>query len=194
MFKSIFRYSFALAFRIFFRVKIYGSENIPSKDGFIFASNHVSFLDPIAVGAILPLRVNFMARHTLFRNPIIGLIISICGSFPVKRGTADIWAIKEAIHRVKNGGALVVFPEGTRSRTKSFLEPKAGIGFLATKINAPVVPVFVKGTAEAFPRDSRRMRFNKVFIYIGKPMRFDKNLDYSVIAERVMDGIAALAR
>ncbi|MCX5696468.1 MAG: lysophospholipid acyltransferase family protein [Candidatus Omnitrophica bacterium] len=193
MFKPIFRYSFALAFRILFRVKIYGRENIPRYEGFIFAGNHVSFLDPIAVGSIVPLRVNFMARHTLFRNPIIGSIISICGSFPVRRGTADIWAVKEAIRRVKNGGALVVFPEGTRSHTKSFLEPKAGIGFLAAKINAPVLPVFVKGTAEALPRDSRRIRFNKVYIYIGKPMRFDKDLDYSVIAGRVMDGIAALA-
>ncbi|MCX5713978.1 MAG: lysophospholipid acyltransferase family protein [Candidatus Omnitrophica bacterium] len=193
MFKSAFRYFFALVFRVCFRAKIYGRENLPKNEGFILAGNHVSFLDPIALGSILPLRVNFMARHSLFRNPIIGTIISICGSFPVKRGTADIGAIKEAIRRVKKGGILVVFPEGTRSGNKNFAEPKAGVGFLASKINAPVVPVFVRGTAEALPRSSGFIRFNKVFIYIGKPMRFNENMEYSVIAERVMAGIAELA-
>jgi 1-acyl-sn-glycerol-3-phosphate acyltransferase len=192
MFKSAFRYIFALAFRICFRVKIYGRENLPGKEGFILAGNHVSFLDPIALGSILPLRVSFMARHSLFRNPIIRGVISICGSFPVKRGTADIGAIKEAMHRIRAGGILVVFPEGTRSSAKNFSAAKAGIGFLAAKIMAPVVPAFIKGTAEALPRGAKFPRFNRVFIYIGKPLRFDRDLEYSAIAERVMQGILAL--
>jgi 1-acyl-sn-glycerol-3-phosphate acyltransferase len=124
---------------------VFGKKHIPKVGGFILASNHVSYLDPIALGVSSPRKLNYMARHDLFFNHWFSWLLSSVGSFPVKRDSADTSAIKEAMRRLTNGEPLVLFPEGSRRFNGKSSEPQPGIGFLASKLNIPVIPAFIKG-------------------------------------------------
>lgn len=153
------------------------------------ASNHFSYLDPIALGVASPRKLSFMARHDLFCAPLFSWFISALGAFPVKRDSADLSALKKAMHRVKNGNVLVLFPEGTRRFDVTSQEPYAGIGFLAAKLNAPVIPVGISGTDKALPRGSKFIRLKKVSVQFGKPISIDKKESYKDIARLIMQNI-----
>ncbi len=134
-----------------------------------------------------------MARHDLFTKPLFGRIISSVGAFPVRRNTADLSALKEAIKRVNRGEALLIFPEGRRTDTDEDVQPQAGIGFLVRKINAPVIPVFVKGTEEVLPRGAKRFKSGNVFVRIGKEITIDRKSPHLDIAQQIMSSIRHLS-
>ena len=181
-------------FKIFFRMKVKGAENIPSTGGFILASNHISFLDPLALGAASPRPLNFMARSDLFHIPLFGRLIAAVDAFPVKRDSADKSALKEAMRRVKSGHALALFPEGTRQDSKTAPdEPQAGIGFLAVKLTVPVIPAFISGTEKALPRHAKFIRLAPVSVSLGKQISIEGRMRYEDIAMRIMDDIRHLA-
>lgn len=200
MFYAVFHLIFFIIAKVFFRVKVIGHSNIPKKGGVIIASNHVSYLDPPFVGCVISRRVNYMARDDLFRNPVFAWILRKWKAFPVKRGTGDSGAIKEAVRRLKKGEPMLLFPEGTRSRDGRLREGKAGVGMIVALSGAKVVPAYIKGSEEVLPRDSKRLRFKKVIVSFGKPIDFtwmieenrgNKDL-YSDISKRIMEGIAEL--
>jgi 1-acyl-sn-glycerol-3-phosphate acyltransferase len=131
-------------FQAFWGFDIYGLENIPSEGGFIFASNHESMLDPPLIGAAATTRyARYMAKHTLFK-PGLGWLISSLGAFPIKRGTVDRDADRTFARLISEGDAIVVFPEGTRTKNGKLQEPKAGIGKFVYQTRAPVIPVYVR--------------------------------------------------
>lgn len=178
-----------LIFKILFRFKVKGAEYIPKKGGFILASNHFSYLDPVALGVACPRRLSFMARHDLFCKPLFSWLISNLGAFPVKRGSADLSALKEAMQRIKKGNSLVLFPEGTRRFDRTSFEPHPGIGFLAIKLNVPVIPVVISGTDKALPKGSKFIRPRKVSVQFGKQIYIDKKQSYQDIAHLIMKNI-----
>lgn len=179
--------------RIFFRVNVHYEENIPKKGGFILASNHLSYLDPVILGVASPRRLNFMARHDLFLNPFFGWFIFSLGAFPVKRDSADSSAMKEAIRRLKSGEALVLFPEGTRAVDRVSSQPQPGIGFLAAKAGVPVVPAFIKGTDVAMPKDAKSIRPARIDVYFGRQISVEGRSPYQKIALDIMENIRRLA-
>jgi 1-acyl-sn-glycerol-3-phosphate acyltransferase len=156
--------------KIFFQFQVFGKENIPKNGGVIFASNHVSFLDPIVIAIGTKRIISFMARATLFRNIYFAFIIKKLNAFPVRRGRYDRAAIKEAAKRLTKGHGLVIFPEGTRSPDGKVQRGKAGVGVLVLEANVPVVPVYVSGTFEALAKNSKKINFFKIKIYYGKPI------------------------
>lgn len=180
-------------FSFFFKIKISGQENIPKEGGFILASNHLSYLDPAVLAIACPREVNFLAKAELFKIPLFSDLIRSLGAFPVKRNTADIYALKEAIKRVKAGNGLLVFPEGGRKVGSSDLAPQAGVGFLAAKINAFVVPVFIKGTDIALPKGARFIKPSSVSVVFGKKISIERGLPYQEIAQRIMENIRHLS-
>jgi 1-acyl-sn-glycerol-3-phosphate acyltransferase len=181
-------------FKILFRLKVKGAENIPKHGGFILASNHVSFLDPLALGAASGRNFNFMARHDLFSVPLFGKLIAAVNAFPVKRDSADKTALKEAMRRVKSGGALALFPQGSRQSSGSALEqPQPGIGFLAAKLAVPVIPAFISGTEKALPRHAKFIRLTPISVSFGKQISIEGRMPYEDIAMRIMDDIRHLA-
>lgn len=181
-------------FKLFFRMKVRGAENIPKRGGFILASNHVSFLDPLALGAASGRNFNFMTRDSLFKIPVFGSLIKAVDAFPVKRDSADRGALKEAMRRVKAGRALALFPEGTRQDTDGALaEPAAGIGFLAARLAVPVIPAFISGTEKALPRHAKFIRRARVSVSFGKQISMEGRMPYEDIAMRIMDDIRHLA-
>ncbi len=135
-----------------FQVRIYGLENVPRKGGVILACNHQSFIDPILVGMGLPREIHFMARRTLFKNPVFGALIVALNAFPISRDSRDVKGVKESIARLQSGHALLIFPEGTRTRDGNVAPVKAGIGMIAKRAAVPIVPVLIEGAYKVWPR------------------------------------------
>jgi 1-acyl-sn-glycerol-3-phosphate acyltransferase len=185
-----------LVSKLVFRIRIYGREHIPNEGGFILASNHVSYYDPPLVGSWSTRQMYFLAKKELFKNPIFGNIIRRTNALPVKRGAIDREGLKLCVNVIKSGYGLVVFPEGTRSRTQDFLDPKPGVGLLAKTVSCPIVPAYVHG-----PNRLKEVFWGKdrMVIVYGPPIPQDwvasvaKGRDgYLTISAEVMKRIAAL--
>ncbi len=186
--------SFALAIvRCFCSVHVAGKENIPEKGGFILASNHLSFLDPVVLACVCPRKLNFMAKEELFKIPVVSQFIRSVGAFPVKRNSADLSAIKEALKRVKSGEGLLLFPEGRRGQESEVIEAQAGVGFLAAKSNVPVIPVYVSGTEKALPKGAKFLKRSKISVRFGKQISLERRMPYQELAEVIMESIRHLA-
>jgi len=165
---------------------------LPLKGSFILASNHVSYLDPVAVACACPRKLNFMAKEELFSRAWSYSFFSAIKCFPIKRNSADLSALKEALRRLKGGEPLALFPEGSRTLDGASAAPYPGIGFLAAKLNIPVVPVYVQGTDVALPKGARFVRFTRISVCFGRQMRVDKKLSYKDIAQRIMENVRHL--
>jgi len=132
-----------LILKIFWRFKRIGAEHIPKTGGVIIASNHVAYVDPPFLGAVTPRELFYLAKAELFSNALFGWLIRKYNAIPVTRGTFDRKAITRAVELLRGGKALLLFPEGTRSRKGKFLEPKLGIGKIALEAGVPIVPAYV---------------------------------------------------
>lgn len=190
----IFRGICALAVSSLFRFKATGKENIPENGGFLIASNHASYLDPIAVGIACPRRLNYLARHDLFKNAVFAWILKYSCAFPVKRKSADLSALKESLRRLKDGEGLLVFPEGGRQTSAHLSEPEAGVGFLAAKSGVPVIPAFVSGTDRVWPRHAKSIKIaTKIYVHFGKQIHIEGRMPYQDIARKIMENIRHLS-
>jgi len=178
---KIFLYTF---FKVFYRLEVFGLENIPEEGGFIMASNHASYLDPPVLGAVSTRRVRFMAREGLFKIPLFRIFIKVF-SFPVRRDKPHPSAIKEAVQRLQQGQLIVMFPEGSRSADGSLLEAKRGLSVIAALSKKPVVPTFIKGTEKALPVGKKLLRPAKITVIFGTPLAMNKNETGKQFRERV---------
>jgi 1-acyl-sn-glycerol-3-phosphate acyltransferase len=153
--------------RLLFGFRVYGDERVPGTGGVIIASNHISYNDPPVVGSAVPRELHFLAKEELFRNPVFGALIRSYNAMPVKRASGDLGAMRKAMGLLKAGGAMIMFPEGTRSLSGRFLKPKPGMGMIAVMAGARVVPAYVAGTndlAAAFWRKRPLVvRFGEAF-------------------------------
>ncbi len=156
-----------LKFLLFFafRIRYTGRENVIKEGAFILAVNHKSLLDPIVAGMACPRQLSFMAKAELFKNKFFGGFISKLGAFPVHRGSGDINALKTAFKILKNGGALLIFPEGRRVKKGEKGRAKSGVAVIAQKMNVPVIPVLIDG-------DYKWM--SKITVRIGEPISFEE--------------------
>ena len=161
---------------VFFRftggVTLIGRENVPKTGGVILAPNHISYVDPPIVGCYLERQVHYMAKEELFRSKLLAAWMRRVGAFPVRRGTADRKALKQAIDLLAQGRVICIFPEGTRSPDGRLQEPELGIGLIALKSRAPIVPVAVIGTDKVLPAHAKRLYRHRVRIVYGRPLTF----------------------
>lgn len=132
-------------FHCAFRMKVEGKENIPKEGGMILAVNHRSNLDPVIAGYSCPRPLTFMAKSELFKNPIFGKLITALGAFPVHRGSGDIAAIRSAFSILKDGRAMLIFPEGHRVKEGETPKAQPGVAMIAQRAKVPVIPVFIEG-------------------------------------------------
>ena len=133
-------------FTLFARCTVEGKEAVPPKGPLIVVSNHISNADVPLLTMTLPRKLFFMAKEGLFNGRIISSILDGLGVYPLKREGSDIVAARWALRLLELDGALLIFPEGTRSRTASMNEAGPGVGYLALKSQAPVLPVAITGT------------------------------------------------
>lgn len=147
-----------LMLRILWRFKKGGQEFIPKKGGVIIASNHAAYVDPPFVGAASSRELYYLAKKELFHNGIFGWLIRKYNAFPVSRGSFDRKAISRAVELLKQGKALLLFPEGTRSRDGNFLEPKLGVGKIAKEAGVPIVPAYIGNSGDLLKTFLKRKR------------------------------------
>lgn len=165
---------FRLYFRLFHRWKIHGTRNIPMEGPLILAANHASFLDPPLVGAAAPREINYLARETLFRFPVIGGLLRSVNAVPVDREGGGAAGLRAILDRLLGGGAIILFPEGTRTHNGDLQKAKSGIGLTVIKSEAPVVPVRVFGTFKALNRKQSIPRPHRVTVVFGRALDFSR--------------------
>lgn len=156
-----------LVLRLGFGLTVRGRAHIPRSQAFILASNHVSYLDPIAVGVACPRPLTFMARGSLFKHWLMGWFMRNMGVIPLQHEQGNVVAIRAAVRRLRQGHALAIFPEGGRQISGELSQAKRGVGLIAVMAGVPIIPVLVRGTFEALPRGSRRLRRAKIRVAFG---------------------------
>jgi glycerol-3-phosphate dehydrogenase (NAD(P)+) len=161
-----------LAIQFYFSLERTGRKNIPKRGPVILASNHRSFLDPFLIGCCMRRPVYFVAKKELFDKRWQGWILNGLGAFPIKRGESDEEWMATARAVLERGGALVIFPEGTRHRHGPLARPKRGVGRLALETGAPVVPIAILGSERA--RRGWKVRPVWVRIRCGRPLTFPR--------------------
>jgi 1-acyl-sn-glycerol-3-phosphate acyltransferase len=161
-------------FRVFFRLcgswEVLGHEHVPEQGAVLIAPNHLSFLDPPLMGCALKRPGWFMAKAELFKIPGLRWLITHMHAYPVKRGVADRAAMKRTLDFLKNGEIVCVFPEGTRSVDGSLGPIEIGIGLLAVKSGAPIVPAGIRGTDRMLGRGAKRLHRAKIRVQFGPPI------------------------
>jgi 1-acyl-sn-glycerol-3-phosphate acyltransferase len=155
---------------IVWKTRVYGRHNEPAEGGVVYISNHQSFLDPMLIGFGLTRPVNYMARNTLFDNPGLGQLMSMVNAFPVKRGKADTGALKEAMRRIKRGGQVLVFAEGTRTRDGRVAPFLPGVSLLIRRAADWIVPVTIDGAFEVWPRTKGLPSLGNIVVSFGEPI------------------------
>jgi 1-acyl-sn-glycerol-3-phosphate acyltransferase len=188
-----------------FRWQVFNPERVPETGAVILASNHASFLDPPLVGAGIKRGINYLARESLFRFPGIGALLHSWSAVPVDRDGGGAAGLKAILDRLLAGGGIILFPEGTRTRDGHLQPARSGIGLVVVKSNAPVVPVRVFGTYEAYGRRRKFPHPTRIAVKYGRPMNFEKlraeakacsrvrlKEIYQEIADEIMAAIAKL--
>lgn len=171
---------------LLFGLRVEGRQNAPETGGALVCSNHQSFFDPVLVGLAFDRRLNYMARKSLFRVPVLKQLIVFLNAIPLDRSGAGIEGIKETLKRLRRDELVLIFPEGTRTRDGELNALKPGFCVLARRGKAPLVPVAIDGAYQAWPRSSKWPRLSKVRVRIGQPIEVEliKQLsDEQLIAE-----------
>lgn len=167
------RYACRLTCKFFGSMEIIDHDKIPKTGGALLCGNHVSYMDPPAMGGATDRSVHFMAKIELFQAPVLGLIMSNIAAFPVKRGTADRTALKTAIEYLKAGELVGMFPEGMRTMDGKLKEAEAGVGMIVLKAQTPVIPVGIVDTEKMLPPHSIFPKFKHIKVVYGDPVKLD---------------------
>ena len=178
---------FSIFSKTFFKFEVIGTENIPSEGNLIIAANHKSNLDPIFVASAVDKKrkMTAIAKEELFKNKILAKILNKVEIIPINRQNPGLGTIKRILKYIKNDYALVMFPEGTRSKTDDFNNAKAGLSLFATKAKAEIVPCTIYSSYKLF---------KPAKIYFGKPISLEEyykqkltSEDHERISGEVMD-------
>ncbi len=171
--------------KLIYRFKVEGQEHLdqlPPGQGVLLCSNHISNLDPPLVGVSTKRTLSFMAKAELFEVPVLGPLVRRLNAFPVRRGSGDRQALKTALDLLKDGRTVIMFPEGTRSKTGELTKGLAGVGFIALRTQAAVVPVAITNGYHLF----RRTR-----VVFGQPIDIDSLRENKVKPQEATDYIMA---
>lgn len=177
-FDKIFYFTVRMFFKVFFllynRLSIKWTEPLPKERNVIVACNHCSNLDPLIVGAVFPRRLRYFAKEELFRPFLFGRIIRILGAVPVSRSdkASAAAALKGFFRFLEDGKDVLIFPEGTRSPDGKLQPLEGGVGLIAAHSGVTILPVFVKGTYDAMPPGSGKVKPGKITVTFGKPLTF----------------------
>ncbi len=188
-----------------FRNRYLNPERLPATGPVILAANHASYFDPPLIGSGLARPVNYLARDTLFKYPIFRGMLRELHCVPVDRDGAGAAGLKGIFDRLSGGGVILLFPEGTRTPDGSLRPARAGIGLTVIKSKAPVLPVRVFGTFDAYSRHARFPTLHPIAVKYGRPLYFEAERAevahapkarvkeiYQEVANRLMAEIAAL--
>jgi 1-acyl-sn-glycerol-3-phosphate acyltransferase len=167
----------AAFFRVYFRLEFRGLENVPQRGPFILSPNHQSYLDPFWVSIPFPYPLRYMTWDRFIYMPVIGHFIRTLGAFPVKLDKSDRAALRLSLQHLRQGGALMIFPEGGRTRTGHVMPFKPGVIRLALDAQVPIVPVTVVGGYKAYSPHHLFPRPRKVRVIYHAPIHLPRVRD-----------------
>lgn len=156
--------------KLWWRLELTGTENLPAEGAFILAPVHRSNADSLVVAGLTKRRLRYMGKHTLWKYKPVGRIFTALGGFPVKRGAADREALRKCTEVLAAGEPLVVFPEGTRQSGPRVQELQEGAAYLAARAGVPIVPVGIGGSEEALVKGSKKIRRVRISVVAGAPL------------------------
>ncbi|MFU8892507.1 MAG: lysophospholipid acyltransferase family protein [Luteolibacter sp.] len=190
---------FGSAFRTLFGLRIIGSEHLVTQGPVLVASNHQSFLDPPLIGNLYQTEMIFLARKSLFKG-FFKWLYRQWNAIPVDQEKPDMSSLKTIVRKLREGHRVLVFPEGARSLDGQLGDAAPGIGLIAAKSGAVIQPVRIRGAFEALPRGSARLRFSRITVSVGPPIRLTPEElksasgkdGYAALANRIMAAIAEL--
>ena len=191
--EKIIRVIVRTAIRIFFvvvyRVKVIGTENIPTDKNqpLIYCGNHRTYKDPPLIVVTAKRHVRFLAKEELKKNPLFAFLGVVFGGIYVKRDSKDVSALKTTLKALKNGESIALFPEGTRNGIEKGQKAKDGAAFFAVRTGAKVIPVGIKGGEKPF---------KQMTIKYGKPMDFSNRSkdELDEITDEIMKEIIELSK
>lgn len=157
--------------KVLWRTRYKGMENVPLKGGLIIAANHQTYVDPFWVGLPIKRPMRFLAWDEAFDWPVVGKLMQLFGAWPIQIEGSDPTAIRRTLQWLKDGGAVVIFPEGARCEPSGELERfKNGAVRLALEANVPILPVTIRGGHRVWPKGRLLPRLNNVEV-IYHPLR-----------------------
>ena len=178
--------------KLLFRIKAVGRENEPEDGAYIICSNHISFADVILIGAVIKRPVRFLAKAELFKIPVLGAFFKAMGAVPIKRGAADVGAIKTSIKLLSENEIVAVFIQGTRCPGKELAETetKSGAAMMAYRAQVPVLPIYIDS------KNNKLKLFRRNTVRIGKlisaeEMNFEagSKSEYDRVTKMIFDRI-----
>ncbi|HJX42086.1 MAG TPA: lysophospholipid acyltransferase family protein [Geodermatophilus sp.] len=207
MFYLVARIVLRPVFWILFRPRVRGRANVPATGAFVIASNHLSFIDSMAIPLSAPRRVGYLAKAEYFTTPGIGgwltrTLFTALGALPVQRQTsrAAQEALDTALGVLRSGGGFGIYPEGTRSRDGRLARGKTGVAWLALTADCPVVPVGITGTDRIQPPGATWPRPHRFTVVFGEPMTFPEHAGQAgsnrarrEVTDAIMEQIALLS-
>lgn len=181
MMYCLFYWLMRAVFGLWFRLQVRGMERVPRQGAAIVVANHRSGFDPPLMGALLPRPVYFMAKAELFRFRPFAWLISALHAYPVDRGRADRAALRRSLQLLRNGQALLIFPEGHRSPDGRLQAMRGGVLVMAQMTGAPIIPVAIAG----------RYGFRgKIAVSVGAPFTIGREADQEEARRRLYDAIS----
>ena len=176
------------------RRQVRGRENIPDQGPLLVISNHLSLADPPLLNIVFNRQVRYMAKKNLFIIKPVGNFMRGLGAFPVHRGRPDMKAFRQAEQILSQGLALIVFPEGTRSRSGQLRQAFPGPALIAIRSGAPILPIGITGT-EKLERISTFLSRPRVTVTIGHPFHLPRTASKpskQELTKKMMEHIAEL--
>lgn len=182
--------------KVFLRFKKHGEEHLPRNGGVIIASNHTAYIDPPLLGMASPRELFFLAKKELFRNRLFGWFLSKFNAVPISRGGYDRKGLENSVRLLKEGKALVLFPEGTRSRNGKLKEARPGVGKIVLEADVPIVPAYIHNSRNLI---QALLKGENIGVSFGSPInpawlkRIPKNKEgYRLICQEIMRRIRIL--
>ncbi len=184
-------------FRLFWRIKYTGLENVPLTGGLIIAANHQTYIDPFWLGCPIKRPLRFLAWNEIFDWPIVGKMPGLFGAWPIEINGGDPTAIRRTLQWLNEDGAIVIFPEGGRGLPDgSMARFKTGAVRMALEVGVPVLPVTIRNAQRVWPKHQRLPRFAHIEIVYHPPIKIEPqaNEDTRLCARRESDRLAEIIR
>jgi 1-acyl-sn-glycerol-3-phosphate acyltransferase len=180
--------------KFFLRVKVEGKVNVPEGSKFIICANHISNWDPVLVVVCTGIPINFLAKESLFKVPVVKNLVKAFGTIPINRNAPDTTSIRKSIEVIKSGGCFSIFPQGQRLHVKPSVEQaKNGVGLICNKAEAGVLPIGI------YTKKYRIMPFRKIKVKIGDFIDFSSldfgegKPDYAKASRQIFEEICKLS-
>jgi 1-acyl-sn-glycerol-3-phosphate acyltransferase len=170
-----------------FRLRVTGAGNVPRRGGVLICSNHLSHLDPPLVGTAAPRMVYHMAKRELFKVPPLGWWMRLIGTIMVHRGQGR-QAIADAVEYLRQGRAVIIFPEGTRSKSGVLMKGHSGAIVIAIGADVPLLPTVIIGSEKAMTKGSKAIKPVPISVRFGEPYKIEYSGDRTQIPKDVLEG------